>query len=59
MTVSLTTNQSVYSAGQPIQMTFTETNTGTEPVRVQNGPKYRRLYRQPERYEGMAVERGE
>jgi hypothetical protein len=35
---SLTTDQSVYSVGEPIQMTFTETNTGDQPVTVNVGP---------------------
>jgi len=34
----LTTNQSVYQPGQPIQMTFTETNTSNQPVTVGEGP---------------------
>jgi hypothetical protein len=38
LSVSLTTNQSVYAAGQPVQMTFTETNTSTLPKRVVLGP---------------------
>jgi hypothetical protein len=35
---SLTTNQPAYQAGQPILMTFTETNTGSQPVTVQVDP---------------------
>ena len=35
---SLTTDQSVYQAGQPIQIAFTETNTGTQPVTVSLSP---------------------
>ncbi len=35
---SLTTNQSTYEVGQPVQMTFTETNTGPTPVHVAIGP---------------------
>ena len=35
---SLTTNQPAYRVGQPIQMTFTETNTGSQPVIVQVDP---------------------
>ncbi len=35
---SLTTNQSVYQVGQPIEMTFTETNTGKQAVRVDVSP---------------------
>jgi hypothetical protein len=35
---SLTTNQSTYQAGQPIQFTFTETNTGSTPVGIELGP---------------------
>jgi len=38
LSTSLTTNQSVYLPGQPIQMTFTETNTSRQPVTVDNGP---------------------
>ncbi len=33
-TDTLTTNQSVYSAGEPVQMTFTMTNTSDEPASV-------------------------
>ncbi len=35
---TLTTDQSVYQAGQPIQIAFTETNTGTQPVTVSLSP---------------------
>ncbi len=35
---SLTTDHSVYQAGQPIEITFTETNTGTQPVTVSLSP---------------------
>jgi hypothetical protein len=35
---SLTTNQSVYQVGQPIDMTFTETNTSDQPVTVEVSP---------------------
>jgi hypothetical protein len=35
---SVTTDQSVYQLGQPIQLTFTETNVGTTPVQVWEGP---------------------
>jgi hypothetical protein len=35
---SLTTNQSTYEVGQPINFTFTETNTGTSPVNIAIGP---------------------
>jgi hypothetical protein len=35
---SLTTDRSVYQVGQPIQMTFRETNTGAQPVTVQVNP---------------------
>jgi hypothetical protein len=35
---SLTTDQSTYQVGQPIQMTFTETNTGDQPVTVAVSP---------------------
>ena len=34
ITYSLTTDQSSYQIGQPITMTFTETNTGDQPVTV-------------------------
>jgi hypothetical protein len=36
--ISLTTNQTEYQPGQPIQMTFTETNTSSQPVTVDYGP---------------------
>jgi hypothetical protein len=35
---SLTTDQSVYQVGQPIKLTFTETNTGDQPVKVEVSP---------------------
>jgi hypothetical protein len=35
---SLTTNQSTYQAGQPIDFTFTETNTSAAPVNIAVGP---------------------
>ncbi len=35
---SLTTDHSVYQPGQPIQITFTETNTGTQPATVSLSP---------------------
>ena len=35
---SLTTDQSVYQVGQPIEMTFTETNTGNQPLTVEVSP---------------------
>ena len=35
---SLTTDHSVYQAGQPIEITFTETNTGSQPVTVSLSP---------------------
>jgi hypothetical protein len=35
---SLNTDQSVYQVGQPIEMTFTETNTGDEPLTVEVSP---------------------
>ncbi len=35
---TLTTDQSVYQAGQPIQIAFTETNTGAQPVTVSLSP---------------------
>lgn len=38
LSTSLTTDQSVYQLGQPIQLTFTETNVGTIPVQVWEGP---------------------
>jgi hypothetical protein len=38
ITYSLTTDQSVYQVGQPIQIAFTETNTGTQPVTVSLSP---------------------
>ncbi len=38
LSYSLTTDQTVYSVGEPIQMTFTETNTGDQPVTVNAPP---------------------
>ena len=38
LTYSLTTDQSIYQVGQPIQITFTETNTGDQPVTVSVSP---------------------
>ena len=35
---SLTTDQSVYQVGQPIELTFTETNTSDQPVTVEVSP---------------------
>jgi hypothetical protein len=35
---SLTTSQSIYQVGQPVNLTFTETNTGDEPVTVSVSP---------------------
>jgi hypothetical protein len=32
ISATLTTDQSVYTAGEPIQMTFTFTNTGSGPA---------------------------
>ncbi len=38
LSYSLTTDQSVYQVGQPIELTFTETNTGNQPVTVEVRP---------------------
>jgi hypothetical protein len=38
LSFSLTTGQSVYQVGQPIQITFSETNTGKTPVTVEVSP---------------------
>ena len=38
LSASLTTDQTVYQVGQPIQMTFTETNTSNQPINVDEGP---------------------
>jgi hypothetical protein len=35
---SLTTDQPVYQVGQPIELTFTETNVGNQPVTVEVSP---------------------
>ena len=35
---SLTTDQSAYLPGQPVEMTFQETNVSSQPVTVQEGP---------------------
>ena len=40
LTYSLTTDQSTYSAGQPIQMTLTATNTSDAPVNFDDDPSY-------------------
>jgi hypothetical protein len=38
LSYSLTTDSSTYQVGQPIHMTFTETNNGPRPVKVGIGP---------------------
>ena len=38
LSYSVTTDKSTYQVGQPVQLTFTETNTSTKPVTVTNGP---------------------
>jgi hypothetical protein len=38
LATSLTTNQSVYQPGQPIVMTFQETNVSSQPISVEDGP---------------------
>ena len=35
---SLTTNQSTYQPGQPIEMTFQETNESSQTISVEDGP---------------------
>jgi Intracellular proteinase inhibitor len=40
LSASLTTNQSVYQAGQPIEMTFTLTNTSNAPASFDYGPSF-------------------
>jgi hypothetical protein len=35
---SLTTSQSIYQVGRPVNLTFTETNTGDQPVTVSVSP---------------------
>ena len=35
---SVTTDKSTYQVGQPVQLTFTETNTSNQPVTVTDGP---------------------
>lgn len=37
LSYSLTTDQSVYQLGQPIEMSFTESNTSDQPVTVSLG----------------------
>ena len=38
MSYNLTTDNTVYQLGQSINFTFTETNTSSQPVAVENGP---------------------
>ncbi len=38
LSYSLTTNQSTYQMGQPVQLTFTETNHTSKPVTIAIGP---------------------
>ena len=40
LTTSLTTDQSTYAFGQPIQMTLTETNTGDQPTSIIGGTNF-------------------
>ena len=40
LSASVTTNQSVYQAGEPIQMTFTFTNPGRTPATFDFGPSF-------------------
>ncbi len=47
-TVSLTTGQSVYQAGQSVHITFTETNKTTQPILIDYGPSN----------DGFAIEQG-
>src|ERR1700728_1735294 len=35
---NVTTDKSTYQVGQPVQLTFTETNVSDQPVTVDNGP---------------------
>ncbi len=38
LSYSLTTNQATYIPGQPVEMTFQETNNSSQPISVQDGP---------------------
>lgn len=38
ITLTLTTDKSAYQVGQPVQMTLTETNTGTQAIQIADGP---------------------
>ena len=38
LVTSLTTDQSTYALGAPVNMTFTETNEGDQPIPVLTGP---------------------
>jgi hypothetical protein len=38
LSYSMTSNQSVYQVGQPIQLTFTETNVSGQPIAIDDGP---------------------
>jgi Intracellular proteinase inhibitor len=38
LTAQITTDASVYQVGQPVNLTFTETNTSSKPIKVEEGP---------------------
>ncbi len=38
LVTSITTDHSVYTLGQPVNITFTETNQGDQPVSIESGP---------------------
>src|SRR5437763_363101 len=40
---SLTTSNTVYQAGEPILMTFTETNVSSHPIKIGEGPSINRF----------------
>ena len=52
---SLTTNESNYQPGQPIQISLTVTNTSSQPIETSRGPRPRPLRRDGERRPGLGI----
>src|SRR4051794_3482802 len=44
LALKLTTDRSAYTVGQPVKMTLTETNTGTQNVLIGDGPSVDGFY---------------